>query len=284
MWKKLSPEPAQIGWGLMGRMSSLRAWKAIYYVHLLESVVYPATWVIWILTDAVTCFAMPLVFAAAAGNGTIQGYARSDFFAYYGSLLMITSFVTCHLMWELSYEIKEGIFSAQLVRPVNYLEWTFVRNLAWRVTRMCMAAPIVGLLVLSGWGDVHLSQFHFSVPFVISLVLGNVVSFMIASALGMVALFVTEATSIFELYYIPMLFLSGVMFPIAMLPHWAQSLAKYFPFYYTTGVPTEMLIGQLSGDRATTAIIGQLIWIVLAYLLFRFLWKKGMPRYTGVGM
>jgi ABC-type uncharacterized transport system permease subunit len=29
---------------------------------------------------------------------------------------------------------------------------------------------------------------------------------------------------------------------------------------------------------------GQVIWIVIAYLLAKVLWKKGLRHYTGVGM
>lgn len=265
-------------------VQTLRTWKAIYYVHLLESLAYPANWIIWVLTDAVNCFAMPIVFAAASGGAAIQGFSRPDFFAYYLALLMITSFVLCHLMWEIAWEVKEGTFSAQLVRPISYYQWTFVRNLSWRLTRLMMTVPIALLMILVYREHLSFSQFHFIPQFWVALVLGNMVSFSVAVAFGMVALFLTEAQSVFELYYVPMLFLSGAMFPIALLPPWAQSLAKVFPFFYTTGLPTEIVIGRISGGQAWGLILGQIIWIGLAYGFFRFAWKKGLRQYSGVGM
>ena len=72
--------------------------------------------------------------------------------------------------------------------------------------------------------------------------------------MAMLALFTQEVTSIFELYYIPMLFLSGQLFPIAMLPQWAAKLAKMFPFYFTTGAPTEILIGRVQGNTVYAAL------------------------------
>jgi ABC-2 type transport system permease protein len=102
--------------------------------------------------------------------------------------------------------------------------------------------------------------------------------------MSMLALFTQEAMAIFELYYVPMLFLSGQLFPISVLPPWAMFLGKLFPFYYTTGAPTEILIGRVKGNEALQTIGMQLLWIAIAYLVSRILWAKGLKHYTGVGM
>ena len=114
--------------------------------------------------------------------------------------------------------------------------------------------------------------------------MGHLVSFTFVMMMAMLALFTQEVTSIFELYYIPMLFLSGQLFPIAMLPDWAGKLAKLFPFYFMTGAPTEILIGRVTGSGITNVLMTQAAWIAACYVVSRVLWSKGLKHYTGVGM
>jgi ABC-2 type transport system permease protein len=81
-----------------------------------------------------------------------------------------------------------------------------------------------------------------------------------------------------------MLFLSGQLFPVSMLPDWARSLAQLFPFYYTTGAPTEILVGRVSGDESLRVLVVQGVWIAVTYALSRVFWSRGLKYYTGVGM
>lgn len=264
---------------------TLRKWRAIFSIYFQDGLAYRASGIIWILTDLTTAVTMPLVWARSAGVGQkIAGFSSSDFVLYYLCMLLLGSFVTSHIMWELAMEIKEGQFSTMLLRPVSFMQFTFIRNLTWRVIRTGLFAPFcVALLFIykDFLGEAHVSL---SWQFWSSLVLGHLVSFSFVTMMAMIALFTQEVNSLFELYYVPMLFLSGQLFPVALMPDWVRILAKIFPFYYTTGAPTEILIGRLSGTAATQAIMIQLAWITGALLMGRFLWAKGLKHYSGVGM
>jgi ABC-2 type transport system permease protein len=264
--------------------STIRKWRAVFDIYFQEGLAYRASGLIWIMTDLTTGVTMPLVWASASRSGAIQGFTTSDFVLYYLCLLLLGSFITSHIMWEVAMEIREGQFSTQLIRPISWFQLTFLRNLSWRIIRTALFLPIfVGLLFaykgLLGEASVFLGW-----QFWVSLLLGHLVSFWFATMMSLIALYTQEAMSIFELYYVPMLFLSGQLFPIAVLPPFAQTLAKVFPFYYTTGAPTEILIGRVSGDATYAVLGGQLLWVVISYLMAKGLWAKGLRHYTAVGM
>lgn len=262
----------------------LRHAYAVFKIYIQDGLAYRASGFIWLLTEAVTAITMPLVWAAAAGAGQIAGFSASDFVLYYLCMLMVSSFVTSHFMWEMSMEIKEGIFSVFLVRPMSYFQFMAMRNLAWRVVRTLLFLPMFVLLLYAYRGYLGGAELHFSAAFWISIVLGHLVSFFFIMAMGTIALFVQEARAIFELYYFPMLFLSGQLFPVALLPEWARAIAVVFPFYYTTALPTEILIGRLSVAQAIPLIGVQLVWIAGAYVAHRILWHYGLRQYAAVGM
>ncbi|MBL8049150.1 MAG: ABC-2 family transporter protein [Chthonomonas sp.] len=268
----------------MGFARSLRHFGATVRVVTQEVLTYPAQMAIWVLTDAVTCFTMPLVMALVAGSGQVRGYSASDFALYYIVMLVVTSWVVCHVMWEIMTEMREGQFSSQLLRPTSYLGFVIARNLAWRVQRTVLTLPVIGLMVLCYWSYLRGAQLHFSLGLVVSLVLAQWVSVMFCTAFAMLALFVEDATSIFELHYFPMLFLSGQIFPIEMLPTWAKQASYFLPFYYTTAFPTEMVLGKVPEHMVWPLIGGQVVWIVLCYAWYRVMFRAGTKVYSGVGM
>ena len=262
----------------------MRKWRAIFSIYFQDGLAYRASGLIWVMTDLATAITMPLVWSHAAGNGLISGFSGSDFVLYYLSMLMMGCFITSHFMWDLATEIKEGQFSTALLRPISIYETTFLRNLAWRVMRSMIFLPIF-VALLFGYHDLLKgAQIHLSPVFFAAVVGGHLVSFFFIMVMASLALFVEEVYSIFELQYVPLLFLSGQMFPVALMPPWVAKLAHVLPFYYTTGVPTEILVGRLSGQDALSAVLGQLIWISICIVLGRVLWKKGLMQYSAVGM
>lgn len=263
---------------------SPRHWKALFQIYLQDGLAYRASGIIWVMTDVATAVTMPLVWAAAAGSGPIQGYTKGLFVLYYLSMLLLGNFVTCHFMWDISWEIKDGMFSTYLVRPVPFFQLMLIRNVAWRIIRFLIFLPFFLVLLWLYWGQLDRPTVYLGWEFWVALLLGHFVSFSFVMMFSMIALFVTEATSIFELYYIPMLFLSGQLFPVSLLPEWARTIAILFPFYYTTGLPTEVLIGRVAPADALRLIPVQLLWIALSYIGHRLLWRQGLKRYTGVGM
>ncbi len=257
---------------------------ALFAIYFQEGLAYRASGLIWVMTDVTTAVTMPLVWAQAAKGGSIAGFGTSDFVLYYLCLLLIQCFVTSHVMWDIAMEIKEGQFTTALLRPVDWYLMTFVRNLAWRVFRPLLFLPFFFLflwLYRGMLGDAHVV---FSPWFFVSVILGHLVSFTLVTMLAMIALFTQEAMSIFELYYLPAMLLSGSVFPIDVLPKWAQTVAHALPFYATAGAPTEMLIGRTAPSEILGVIATQLFWIGFSYLGYRLLWARGLKAYAGVGM
>lgn len=249
-----------------------------------DGLAYRAQGLIWVLTDVTIAITMPLVWISAAKGGTIQGFTSGDFVTYYLSVVLIAQFVQSHFMWDVAFEIKEGVFSSQIIRPINWFEFMVVRNFTWRCLRLFLFLPWFILFVVVFRNYLGGEELYFGWQFWASVCLGHAVSVTTVLAMAMIALFVQEAYSIFELYYLPMLFLGGQMFPIALYPTWAQNLADWLPFRYTVGVPTEIFVGRISAADSERYLLFQLVWVAVMYGAFRLMWRFGLKQYTGVGM
>ncbi len=270
--------------GTLEHVSLWRQIKALVRVYLQDGLAYRAQGFIWVLTDVVTAVTMPLVWLAAGQGQTIQGYAPNEFVLYYLAMLLISQFTISHYMWDISFEIREGVFSTQIVRPIGYLRFMLIRNFTWRCLRTSLFLPWFVLFMIFYSSVLKGSNVYLGWELWASVLLGHFVSIIFVVGFGMIALITQEAQSIFELYYLPMSFLGGHLFPVALLPEWAQKVAFYTPFYYTAGAPTEILIGRITGPAIMPILGMQIVWIIGSYLLFRLLFKIGMKHYTGVGM
>lgn len=266
-------------------MSAIPKFLALMRIYIEESLAYRASAFIWMLTDVTHCLVMPLVWLSAYnGREAIAGYQPGEMVTYYVLMAFVTNFIVSHLMWDLSWEIKEGVLSQWLLRPVPVFWMLFARNLSWRAIRMVLFVPVAGVGLWYYSRLTTLSLFHLGWEFWLSTVLGHLVSFWVAYALACLAFWLQEVQSVFSLYYVPMLLLSGWVAPIALMPSWLQVVATVMPFRYTTAVPTEIALGKLQGGLLWAQIGVQCLWILLAMSMAWVLWRVGLRRYTGVGM
>lgn len=262
----------------------LRRWKAVFSIYFQDSIAYRASGLIWILTDATTALTMPFVWLSATKSGAIRGFSGGDLVLYYLCNLLVGAFITCWFMFDIAFEIKEGQFSTTLVRPFSFFQLCFIRNLSWRVMRLSLTIPFFLFFLWLYREPLAGARVFLTPELAVAVVMGHLVSFTTAMALAMVALFVGEAMGIFELYFFPQIFLSGAIVPIALLPPWAGAISRALPFYYTTGLPTEIMIGRVAPGHAWPLIAIQGVWAAVGYALWRVLYHRGLRHYTGVGM
>lgn len=266
----------------ISKRSGLRPAAALFRIYLQESIAYRVQAFIWAFTDIVGGAMMLLVFLST-GRG-VANFSPRDIVVYYLSLMAVEGFVTSHMQWEIGMEVKDGIFSTFLIRPFSWYWTTVIRNLSWRFMRLTLFLPVLGIFVVSYWSILQGARVNLGPEFWVAMLMGHMVSVNLVIAMAMIAFFVEDATAIFESYYMPMLFLSGQIFPVGMLPDWAQTASKLLPFYYTTALPAEIATGKVVGASAWGAIGVQTVWLVAAFATYRAVWPYALRRYSGTGM
>lgn len=257
----------------------------MFAAYMQDALVYRATAVIWIMTDAVPSLILPLLWLSAFnGRTSIQGFSSSQITAYYLVLLGVTNLVQCHQMWEIAGDIREGRFSSYLIRPFSYRAMNYLSFLAWRLMRTTMFVPIFCVATWLFRGTLHVSDLHLSGAFFLSVLLGHFVSFFISYAFGLLALYFVETRSLFQLWYMPLIIFSGQLAPLEMFPPTLKVIAQILPFRYTVALPTEILLGRRTPGEILQGLGMQVTWIVVGWLCGEILWRRGTRRFTGVGL
>lgn len=252
---------------------------ALFKLHLAEVFAYKWTAFIWVLGDLQLTLIMPIVWRAVGG---VAGYGPSEVVTYYVLSMTVSQFVTSHLLWDIGFDIREGVFSSLLLRPIPHLLASVSRNLAWRVGKLALFIPFL-LLLMPLYGLPSMQGVRIDWSVIVAVLLGQTLAFLSAYCMAMVALWTTEFISLFEIYYMPELILSGRVVPLASLPSWAQSLAGMTHFRYTVSFPVELALGKLSGAEIQFGFVLQAVWTLVFYGLARLLFTKGVRQYSGFG-
>lgn len=262
-----------------------RAYYTIFQVLLQDALAYRAQAVIWLLVDTVPALVLPLVWLAAFnGRAEIQGFAPSQIVAYYLLVLLLTNFMVSHILWDIANDIKEGRLSIYLTRPLGYLTYQYLSNLAWRLMRTLLFIPILGVAIWLFRGYLRWEGYHIEPAFWLAVLLGHLLSFLMTFSLGTIALFLVQARDVYNFFYMFAGILAGQTIPLAMLPPWLQTAAHLLPFRYTIGFPVEIFLGRARGAAVWQGLVIETVWIGLVALLANVLWRRGLRHYTAVGI
>ena len=107
--------------------------------------------------------------------------------------------------------------------------------------------------------------------------------FFLSYMMAMLAFWVLEVSTYIFILYAFEYIASGHMFPLDILPKPLEQALYLTPFPYQMGVPAGIYMGKISGAELVTKLIMQAGWVVLAYLLARFAWNRGIRKYSAVG-
>jgi ABC-2 type transport system permease protein len=73
------------------------------------------------------------------------------------------------------------------------------------------------------------------------------------------------------------------MFPIDILPQGLADILLFTPFPYQSFFPASIYLGRVTGSTLALVLFIQLGWVLLAWLLARFCWERGLRNYAAVG-
>jgi ABC-2 type transport system permease protein len=107
--------------------------------------------------------------------------------------------------------------------------------------------------------------------------------FLMEAALGLIAFWFLEVTSLAFIFMLFSFFLSGHMFPLDLLPAPLDWLIKLLPFQYLAYFPSAIALGKVTGDELVWGLTLQFAWVLFFWLLCRILWIRGLVRYGGYG-
>jgi ABC-2 type transport system permease protein len=238
-------------------------------------------WLIGMLAEPIVYLVVWTTIAKQQG-GSVQGITVGEFAAYYiiWTLVRNMNIVFTPYGWE--WRIREGMFSAALLRPLHPLHEDIAGFAGWKMVTILLWLPIAAVLYLIFDPTLDPTLTEIGV-FAVAIWGAYLIRTMLMTALGMITFWTTRVSAIFELFIAFELLLSGRLVPLDLMPQWAQNLAYFLPFMWTFYFPIQALVGDFSTAELLGGLAAQAAWTVGLTGLCLVVWRRAVRQYSAVG-
>ncbi len=259
-------------------------YRAQFKTTIAEQLQYRAALVIWLIGMVLEPVIYLVVWSTVArsSGGRVGGYAGGDFAAYFLAMMLVNHATFTWIMWEYDYRIRHGELSVMLLRPIHPIHSDIADNVSYKLlTWMVMIPTAVGLVLAfrPTWHPIPWAV----IAFVPALLLAFGVRFLIEWTLALAAFWTTRVSAINQMYFVALLFLSGQIAPLSLLPAPVRMAATALPFRWVLAFPVELLLGRLTPREALIGFAAQGAWLVIGLALLKIVWRAGIRLYSAVG-
>ncbi|CAN5256668.1 ABC-2 family transporter protein [soil metagenome] len=240
------------------------------YMYMIGMVVEPVVYLVVWSTVAV------------ANGGEIGGYTPGGFAAYYivWTLVRNMNVVFTPFGWE--QRIREGELSGMLLRPVHPLHYDVAYFAGWKVVVIVLWVPIAAGLTLAFRPELSPTVLQVG-AFLLAIWGAYLIRSLLLFLLGMVTLWTTRVTALFELFFAAELLLSGRLLPLDLMPDAVRRVTNVLPFESTFGFPIQSLVADLTPEQLLRGLIVQVVWIAVGTVAVGLVWRRAVRRYSAVG-
>jgi ABC-2 type transport system permease protein len=184
--------------------------------------------------------------------------------------------------WWVADGIAKGELELQLLRPVDFQFMHLAREFAsWGLT-LLRSVPAL-LLGIAFFGARLPSDPLAYLAFFVTFVLGGIVLYFLEFMLGCLGFYTTELWGLSVLRDGIALFFSGALIPLTLLPDAIRNIASLTPFAQALFVPISFLSGVRDPSSLGSAVLVQLLGIVVLGIVSRVVFSKAVRALTVQG-
>ncbi len=247
-----------------------------YYAHMLE---YRAEIFLWALSNSLPIILMGVwIQASQDGNFSLSS---TDFARYFFSVFIVRQFTTIWVIWEFEREIIEGKLSFRLLQPIDPVWHHVARHLAEKTTRLPLIILFCSLFFILYPDAAWIPETINILLGILAIALAFILRFAIQYTFAMLAFWTERASAIQQFWFLFYIFLSGTIAPLEVFPDTVRQIVEWTPFPYMMHFPAVLLMG-LPVDFGKS-ILTMIAWTIVFIIANRWLWRKGLKQYSGMG-
>ncbi len=234
---------------------------------------------------AATLFLWRAIYAGKAPGELINGYTLAQMTSYYLVLTLVDAFTAvAEDDWQIAADIKDGQISQFLLKPIDYLRYRVCLYASGRVTYTTCALVPVALFIIcqrdgfvgpADWGALGLTF--------LATLLAGLLQFFIAYTVAMLAFWVLDVSTFIFTQFAFEHIASGHLFPLDILPPWLAQALLLTPYPYLAYFPVGVYLGRITGPALWQGLAVQTFWVGAGYVLARFIFNRGLRKYSAVG-
>ncbi|MGP3967679.1 ABC transporter permease [Streptomyces sp. 6N223] len=268
-------------------LQTLRRNAAVFLAVLRQEIQTIAQYRWWLLAMQVSVIVVPLisllVWRGAISHGAEPPVGRVYLTTYLVLVSLVTMLTSSWSAKFLAESIRLGRLNTWLVRPCSTHLAVAANNIAEKVAKLATLLPLVAALVVAFHGDINLpTQPGRWLLFVWALAMGATMTFSLDIVVGSLAFWWHDVSAVDRFRQLILLFLSGALIPLAVMPSAWDPFLDVQPFGYIVAFPIDTLLEPRASDLRVGLAI-QAVWTLFALAAARAVWRRGLRLYHGAG-
>jgi ABC-2 type transport system permease protein len=231
--------------------------------------------------------------AAAESSTTIAGFRYADMIAYYLLAMIGRAFSSMPgLASGIARSIRDGTIKKYLIQPVDMIGFLLLQRVAHKLVYYLVATlPFALVFYLcrsyfeAGWPDAGTF-----IAFLASLIMAFLLGYFLEASIGLIGFWFLEVSSLLFIYMLISFFLSGQMFPLAMLDKFAVvgsitwgDIVRATPLQYLAYFPAAVFLGKVQGTRLLWGLAIEMGWLLFFVVVCRVGFNRGVRKYSAFG-
>lgn len=232
-----------------------------------------------------TIYLWRAVFHSNPEQAAVAGYTLAGMTSYYLVATIVDALTAvAEDDWQIAADIKDGNISQFLLKPIDYLTYRLCLFGAGRAIYTAVAfLPVTVFLLLQHEYFLLPADASASAVFALSVVLTALLQFLISYTMALLAFWVLEVSTFIFILFAFEYIAGGHLFPLDILPPALAAVLNFTPFPYQLYFPVSVYLGRVNGAEMWQGLAIQAGWVLLSYGLARFVWNRGIRRYSAVG-
>ncbi len=232
-----------------------------------------------------TLFVWRSIYGQKGEGASVGGYPIVVMVSYYLLVTVVDALTAvAEDDWQIAADIKDGNISQFLLKPLDYLTYRLSLYLSGRVIYTTVAMIPVSLFIL------YLRAFFLPPTdspalfgFILSVILAGLLQFFIAYSMALLAFWVLDVSTFIFIQFAFEYIASGHLFPLDLLPPALATALRLTPYPYLCYFPVSVYLGRIQGPELIQGLAIQAAWVAAGYGLARWMWRRGIRKYSAVG-
>ncbi|MDP1743498.1 MAG: ABC-2 family transporter protein [Candidatus Amesbacteria bacterium] len=262
----------------------MRKYWAFCKITWQQTIAYRGESIVWFILEAIPMVYMMNLWISLQKFGRISTDTAGWLITYQFLTLCIARLTAHHFDDWVIDDIKDGSISKNLLKPFSFKGYLMANELTWRISGLIYLIPTFLVLIPVRYllSTVHL-QFQQLLFVIILLITSFFQRFFVSYMITLAAYWFDQASFLIHLKWMFEGMFGGAWLPIEFFPMWLRIVSSMTPFYFWFTLPIRGLIQPIPISEQLIYVSVSILWVLLLYVLSRFLEKRALLKYSATG-
>lgn len=263
----------------------MKKYYIIAWGIIQEILIDRVNFTVWRLRNVISVLTIYFLWVAVLPNNTmIGGYSQSIMLTYIFGGAIISSTVFSSRSYAVGDKINQGDLSNDLLRPMNALLGFFAEDIGDKTMNILFSIGELGLVIFLLHPPLFFQTHVVSIMLsIVAIGIAVLLYFLFGLLLSCIAFWSPEVWAPRFLFFSIVTFFSGVFFPLDILPRTLYLILQLLPFSYLLYFPLKIYLGDIAASEIAKGLAIESLWVVVLFLLAKYVWRKGLVEYTAQG-